>query len=510
MLEIDGYSLTLEDVWRVAHGLETNVALSAAARRAVDASRQVVERLLESGEPVYGVTTGFGRLSEIAVPPESRLEMQENLVRSHATGVGQPLDREVGRAVMLLRANSLARGNSGVRYEVVELLLSLLRAEVDPLIPEFGSVGASGDLAPLAHVALCLMGEGSVHGDSGPVPARSALERAGLEPVRLREKEGLALINGTQATAGQGVLALLRAEQAVETAELAGAMSLEGLLGTPTPFDERVHANRPHPGQVTSASRIRGLLTESEIRESHRHGDPRVQDAYSLRCMPQVHGAARDVMSFIRGVLEIEVNSSTDNPLVFADSGEILSAGNFHAQLIAEALDFLAIACTDLAAISQQRIERLLNPDLSTLPAFLANDPGVESGLAIAQVTAVDLLSEMRILSHPASVDTVTTSANKEDHVSMGMAAARKARRAVRCLQYELAVELMCAAQALEFLKPLTPGQGVAEGYKLIRQHVSPLAGDRVLSDDIEKLRELVDSGALSDIVLEHAKSAAG
>jgi histidine ammonia-lyase len=510
MLEIDGHSLTLEDVERVANGLETDVTVSADARRAIDASRQVVERVLESGEPVYGVTTGFGRLSEIAVPPESRLEMQENLVRSHATGVGAALDREVGRAVMLLRANSLARGNSGVRYEVVELLLSLLRSGIEPLIPEFGSVGASGDLAPLAHVALCLMGEGNVHGDGGLVPARSALEAAGLEPVTLLEKEGLALINGTQATTGQGILALLRAEQAVETAELAGAMSLEGLLGTPTPFDERVHANRPHPGQMTSASRLRALLTDSEIRESHRHGDPRVQDAYSLRCMPQVHGAARDVMKFIRGVLEIEVNSSTDNPLVFAAAGEILSAGNFHAQLIAEALDFLAITCTDLAAISQQRIERLLNPDLSTLPAFLAQDPGVESGLAIAQVTAVDLLTEMRVLSHPASVDTVTTSASKEDHVSMSMAAARKAGRAVRCLQYELAVELLCAAQALEFLKPLKPGLGVAEGYELIRKHVPPLAGDRVLSDDIERLRELVDSGALADVVFQRSTSSSG
>ncbi|MGD2153774.1 MAG: aromatic amino acid lyase, partial [Gemmatimonadales bacterium] len=343
MLEIDGHSLTLEDVERVARGREVDVALTADARRAVDASRQVVEHVLESGATVYGVTTGFGRLSEVAVPRESRLRMQVNLVRSHATGVGEPLDREVGRAVILLRANSLARGNSGIRGEVVESLLALLRAGIDPLIPEFGSVGASGDLAPLAHVALVLMGEGQVRGESGPLPARSALQAAGLEPLTLREKEGLALINGTQATTGQGVLALLEAERAVETAELAGAMSLEGLLGTPTPFDARVHANRPHPGQVTSASRLLALLTESEIRESHRHGDPRVQDAYSLRCMPQVHGAARDVMRFVRGVLEIEVNSSTDNPLVFTDSGEILSAGNFHAQPIAEALDFLTI-----------------------------------------------------------------------------------------------------------------------------------------------------------------------
>lgn len=510
MLEIDGRSLTLEDVERVARGLESNVILSADARRAIEASRQVVERALDSGEPVYGVTTGFGRLSEVAVPPERRLDMQANLIRSHAAGVGVPLSREVGRAVILLRANSLARGNSGIRVEVVELLLSLLRTGIDPLIPEFGSVGASGDLGPLSHVALCLMGEGHVHGESGPLPARSALEAADLEPVVLREKEGLALINGTQATTGQGVLATLRAEGAVETAELAGAMSLEGLRGTPTPFDEKVHVNRPHPGQTTSASRLRALLRESEIRESHRHGDPRVQDAYSLRCMPQVHGAARDVMGFVRGVLKIEVNSSTDNPLVFAESGEIISAGNFHAQLIAEALDFLTIACTDLAAISQQRIERLLNPDLSMLPTFLAKEPGVESGFATAQVTAVDLLAEMRVLSHPASVDSVTTSANKEDHVSMGMASARKAGRAVGCLQYMLAVELMCAAQALEFLKPLAPGVGVAEGYELIRRHVPPLDGDRVLSDDIERLRHLVEGGALRDVVLKYAGATDG
>jgi histidine ammonia-lyase len=510
MLEIDGHSLTLEDVRRVALGQETEVVLSGGACDAIDASREVIERSLEQGEPVYGVTTGFGRLSEVAIPPARRLEMQENLVRSHSSGFGDPLGREVSRTIMLLRANSLARGNSGIRRDVVRLLLSLLRRGIDPVVPEFGSVGASGDLAPLAHVAQCLMGEGFVHGDSGPEPAGAALKKAGLEPVRLREKEGLALINGTQATTGQGVLALLRAETAVETAELAGAMSLEGLRGTPTPFDARVQASRPHPGQATSAARLRALLAESEIRESHRHDDPRVHDAYSLRCMPQVHGAARDVMAFVRGVLEIEVNSSTDNPLVFADPGEIVSAGNFHAQIVAEALDFLTIACTDLAAISQERIERLLNPDLSLLPAFLAADPGVESGFMIAQVAAVDVLSEMRVLSHPASVDSVTTSANKEDHVSMGMAAARKAFRAVQCLQYVLAVELMCSAQALEFLKPLAPGAGVAAGYDLVRKHVRPLDGDRVLSDDIRRLRALVDEGAFRDVVLGIASGSAG
>ena len=502
MLEIDGRKLTLEEVERVARGREKDIRLSEEAGESIDASRRVVERSLLDGERIYGVTTGFGRLSEVLIPAPRRLEVQVNLIRSHSSGFGMPLGREVSRAVILLRANSLARGNSGVRRDIVELLLAFLQAGIDPLIPEFGSVGASGDLAPLAQVARCLMGEGLVHGEVGPEPTDAALKRAGLQPVQVREKEGLALINGTQATSGLGVLSLLRAESALETAELAGAMSLEALRGTPTPFDERVHAARPHPGQQTSAACLRSLLADSEIRESHRYGDPRVHDAYSLRCMPQVHGAARDVLGFVRRVLEIEINSSTDNPLVFAD-GDILSAGNFHAQLIAEALDFLTIAVTDLASISQQRIERLLNPDLSGLPPFLARDPGVESGFMIAQVAAVDVLAEMRVLAHPASVDSVTTSANKEDHVSMGMAAARKAWRAVACLQYVLAVELMCAAQALEFLKPLTPGAGVLKGYELVREHVAPLEGDRVLTDDIEQLRRLVDDGAPRDLVLQ-------
>ncbi len=501
MLEIDGHSLGLEDVGRVAYGRESEVRLSGAAASAIDASREVVERALDQSEPVYGVTTGFGRLAEVLIPPAQRMELQENLIRSHASGFGRRLGREITRAVLLLRANSLARGNSGVRREVVELLLELLRRGIEPVIPEFGSVGASGDLAPLAHVAVCLLGEGLVHGEPDPIPAAEALAKAGLEPLRLREKEGLALINGTQATTAQGVLALLQAEAAVDTAELAGAMSLEALKGTPAPFDERVHASRPHPGQAASAARLRALLAESEIRESHRHGDPRVHDAYSLRCMPQVHGAARDVLAFVRRVLEIEINSSTDNPLVFSDPGEIVSAGNFHAQLISEALDFLTIACTDLASISQQRVERMLNPDLSGLPAFLARDPGVESGFMTAQIAVVDVLSEMRVLSHPASVDSVTTSANKEDHVSMGMAAARKACRTVDCLTYVLAVELMCAAQALEFLKPLAPGLGAAAGYQLVRTHVQPLDGDRVLGPDIERLREVVRSGAFQEIV---------
>ena len=508
MLELDGRNLSLEDLERVALGEEPDVRLSPDACAGIEASRQVVERSLTQSKRIYGVTTGFGRLSEVLIPPARRLEMQENLIRSHASGFGQALGRELSRAVILLRANSLARGNSGIRLEVVELLLALLRHRIDPVIPEFGSVGASGDLAPLAHVALCLLGEGEVHGSDGRVKAAEALGAAGLEPARLREKEGLALINGTQATSGLGALALLRAETAVDTAELAGAMSLEGLRGTPVPFGEEVHASRPHPGQMTSAARLRALLTDSEIRESHRYGDPRVHDAYSLRCMPQVHGAARDVFAFVRGVLEIEINSSTDNPLVFAESGEITSAGNFHAQIVAEGLDFLAIACTDLASITERRIERLLNPDLSGLPPFLARDPGVESGFMIAQVAAVDVLSEMRVLSTPASVDSVTTSANKEDHVSMGLTAARKAARVVECLHYVLAVELMCAAQALDFLRPLQPGLGVRAGYALVRENVAPLDGDRVMGGDIERLRDCIDRGAFRDVVGRFTASA--
>ncbi len=507
MLQIDGHSLSLEDVARVAYGHERDLRLSEAAQAAMSASRDVVERALADSERIYGVTTGFGRLSEVLIPPARRLEMQENLIRSHASGFGRPLGPEISRAVIMLRANSLARGNSGIRVEVVELLLSLLRSGLDPVIPEFGSVGASGDLAQLAHVARCLVGEGQFHAEGSVEDAGAALARVGLKAVRLREKEGLALINGTQATTGIGVLALLAAEAALETAEMAGAMSLEGLRGTPTPFDPAVHESRPHPGQITSASRVRTLLTESAIRESHRYGDPRVHDAYSLRCMPQVHGASRDVLTYVRGVLEREVNASTDNPLVFSQSGEIISAGNFHAQVVSQALDFLAIACADLAAISERRVERMLNPDLSALPPFLARDPGVESGFMIAQIAAVDVLSEMRVLSTPASVDSVSTSAAKEYHVSMGLAAARKARRSIECLQYVLAVELMCAAQALEFLKPLTPGKGVGAGYDLVRQHVEPLEGDRVLGEDIERLKGLVDEGAFRDIVLEFGDS---
>jgi histidine ammonia-lyase len=499
---IDGRSLDLDTVGAVARAEATDLGLDADARGRMERSRAVVDAALTRNDRVYGISTGFGRLSEVYIGEARRQELQLNLVRSHASGVGRPLERAEVRAMMLLRANALARGNSGCRPVLVERLLDLIDRGLTPLVPEAGSVGASGDLAPLAHVALALIGEGRLDDGTGPRATAEVLAEHDLEPLSLLEKEGLALINGTQATTGLGVLSALAARTALETAEAAGAASLEALKGTPSPFHDSVHEARPHPGQRTSARRLRALLADSEIRESHRFDDPRVHDAYSLRCMPQVHGAAREVLGYAWRILTTECNASTDNPLVFAEGepgeGRIVSAGNFHAQIVAQALDFLAIALVDLASISERRIERLLNPDLSGLPAFLARDPGVESGFMIAQVAAVDLLSEMRVLAHPASVDSVSTSAAKEDHVSMGMAAARKLRRVVECLEYVLAIELIVAAQALEFHRPLRPGRGVARVVDVVRDHVAALDGDRTLTDDIERLRTALRAGAFA------------
>lgn len=499
-LWLNGESLGLEEVAWVAGSREIRVQLAPKARGAVGASRALVERMARGEEPVYGVSTGFGRLAEVVIPPEERRQLQRNLVRSHCVGVGAPLSRAEVRAIMLLRANTLARGHSGCRVVVVERLLDLLNAGIHPLIPESGSVGASGDLAPLARMALALMGEGEVEWRGEIVPAVRALQESGLGALELEEKEGLSLINGTQATTAVGILAFLRAEQALETAEVAGAMSLEGLRGTPEPFRAEAHVVRPHWGQRESAGRLWALLQGSEIRESHRHGDPRVQDAYCLRCMPQVHGATRQALAYVRKVLETEANSTTDNPLVLPGTGEVLSAGNFHAQIVAQALDFVAIALADLAAISERRLERLLNPDLSGHPPFLARRPGLESGLMMVQVAAVDLLAEMRLLAHPASVDSVPTSANQEDHVSMGLLAARKLRRAVECLEHVLAAELLCAAQALDFLRPLRPGRGVEEAFLHIRNQIPSLEGDRVLAPDLEKLAAMVRGGVFAQV----------
>ncbi len=505
-IQVDGRTLSLHDVERVAVDTATSPELEPDARARMEASRAVVEAKVSSGERVYGVTTGFGRLADVAIQEADRTALQHNLVRSHASGMGDPLDRASVRALILLRANALARGVSGCRPILAERLLDLLRHGIHPYVPEFGSVGASGDLAPLAHVAQALLGEGRTERGGEWSTADVHLAEAGLEPLSLEAKEGLALINGTQATTGIGILTLCAAERALESAEVAAAMSLEALLGTPEAYRREVHEARPHEGQMRSAEVLRGLLADSEIRESHRDGDPRVQDAYALRCVPQVHGAARHALAYVRGILETEANSATDNPLVFAEVDAVVSGGNFHAQIVSQALDLLAIAAADLAAISERRIERLLNPDLSMgLPAFLTARPGLESGFMIAQVTAVDLLAEMRVLSHPASVDSVTTSANQEDHVSMGLAAARKARRVVQCLERVLATELMCAAEGIEYRRPLRAGRGVERAHEAVRARVPRLDGDRTLGPDLETITELVRAGTFHDIARETA-----
>ncbi|MBX6362880.1 MAG: histidine ammonia-lyase [Gemmatimonadetes bacterium] len=499
-LELRGDALGLEDVEAVTRPPYTPVMLAPAARERVLAARAVVERAVAEGRVVYGLTTGFGALAEVAIPLERIRELQVNLIRSHAAGVGAPLPEDEVRAVMLLRANVLARGHSGVRPAVVELLLEMLNRGVHPVIPERGSVGASGDLAPLSHLALVLIGEGEATLRGERLAGAEALRRAGLEPLALEAKEGLALNNGTQVQTGIGVLALRRAERAVETAEVAGAMSLEALRGTPDAFDEAIQRVRPHPGQRESAARLRALLASSQIRESHRYGDPRVQDAYSLRCMPQVHGAARQALAYVRQVLEIEVNSVTDNPLIFPEEGRILSGGNFHGQPVAQVLDLLAMACADLASISERRIARLVDPALSGLPAFLTADAGVNSGLMMAQIVAASLVTEARLRAAPASTDSVPTDANREDHVSMGVAAALKAREAVGLLETVLAIELLAAAQGLEFLKPLRPGAGVERAYDALRSVVPPLREDRVLAPDIDAALALVRRGDFAAI----------
>jgi len=492
MVEIDGGSLTLEQTEKVSDGDEVSLASSVLPR--IQRARAFVEDIIARGEVVYGINTGFGALADVMIPPEKLRELQVNLVRSHCCGVGEPLAERIVRAMMLQRANVLAKGYSGCRVEVIETLLRMLNARVHPVIPSRGSVGASGDLAPLAHLALAVIGEGEANFNGPRVSAAEALEAAGISPLMLEAKEGVALLNGTQAMTAVGGLALLEAERLANAADVTGAMSLEALKGTPVAFDHRIHAVRPHPGQIKSARRLRELIEGSEIRESHRDRgvDPRVQDAYALRCMPQVHGAVRDSLAHARRILEIEINSATDNPLVFPESGEVLSGGNFHGEPIALTLDYAAVAIADLGTISERRVERLVNPDLSGLPAFLTPEPGTNSGMMIAQVVAASLIAENNVLAHPASVTNLPTSGNKEDHVSMGMTSALKFAHVVKNVGMILAIELMCAAQGLDFLKPLKPGPRLAKAHSLVRELVPSLERDAPLSGYIESLTSLV------------------
>lgn len=499
-LELHGNALSLHDVERIARSSQTRVSIGESARKRVEASRALVDQVIAENRVVYGISTGFGALAEVVIPRARIHELQLNLIRSHAAGVGAPLPEDEVRAIALLRANVLALGYSGVRPQLIELLLELINRRVHPVIPEKGSVGASGDLAPLSHLALVLIGEGEAVYEGARMHGAEALRRAGLAPIVLEAKEGLALNNGTQVQTGIGILAFQNVKRALESAEVAGAMSLEGLRGTPDAFHAAIQQARPHVGQAESAARLRTLLQNSEIRESHRDNDPRVQDAYSLRCMPQVHGAARQALAYIEQVLEVEANSATDNPLIFADEGLVLSGGNFHGQPVAQVLDLLAIACADLASISERRIARLIDPVLSGLPAFLIQEPGVNSGMMMPQIVAAALVADIRNRAHPVSTDSVPTDNNKEDHVSMGVHAAIKARECARMLEQVIALELMVAAQALEFLKPLKPGLGVQQAYEIVRAAVPPLDKDRELWKDIEQMVALVHDGRFANL----------
>ncbi len=498
MLEISGQRLTLEQIDRVARG-RLAVALTDDARARMHLSRDVVDTAVREGRVVYGVNTGFGRLADFHISPAQLETLQLNLVRSHCCGVGTPLSEPEVRALMLLRANVLARGNSGARVIVCETLVQMLERGVHPVIPEKGSVGASGDLAPLAHLALALIGEGHCRWNGATVPSANALREAGITPLRLAAKEGLALLNGTQAMAAAGGLALHRARRVAILADLAGAMTLEALLGTPSPFDRRIHEARPHPGQVASAARLRELLEDSEIRRSHLSNDPRVQDAYSLRCMPQVHGAVRDALEHVCGVVELETGSATDNPLVF-ENGEVLSGGNFHGAPLALGFDYAAIAMTDLISIGERRIDRLVNPHVNEgLPPFLSAQPGLSSGFMIAQVCAAALLNESRVLSHPASTDNTPTSGDKEDHVSMGMTGALKLRQIVTNAEQVLAIELLAAAEGLDYRAPLRSSKSIERARAIVRTLADRLTEDRPLSYDIERVAGAIQGGAFDE-----------
>jgi len=505
-LKLDGTSITLEIAERVLAGESFPVRLTRDAERAVRGSKQLVERKVRSQSALYGINTGFGKLSRVRIDDHDLAGLQVNLLLSHACGVGPMLAPGVARLALLLRANSLARGHSGVRPELIELLLRLFEAGVVPLLPSQGSVGASGDLAPLAHLGLLLIGRGEGRLNGRSMKGARILRTLGLEPLTLAPKEGLALINGTQVSTALAVEGLIAARRLLRVADLAVATTIEALRGTVRAFDPRIHALRPHPGQQTVANNVRRLLKGSQVLKSHRNCD-KVQDPYSLRCAPQVHGAARDTATHVEQILVREMNSVTDNPLLFPAGGEILNGGNFHAEPIAMAADFLAIALAELGNISERRIENLVNPDLSGLPAFLSPTPGLHSGFMVAQVTAAALVSENKTLCHPASVDSIPTSGGKEDHVSMATWAARKLGCVAENTKVVLAIELLAAAQGLDLQRPwIEPGRGVAAAYRAIRSRIRRLAKDRVLATDIARSRELIEG----DVLLDAAEEAAG
>jgi histidine ammonia-lyase len=500
-VQLNGNDLSFQDLREVVYQRRP-VQLSSAAHEKVNAARALVDALVTENKLAYAITTGVGKLSDVRIEPAQNRQLQLNLIRSHSVGVGDPLSQAETRAMMLLRANSLAKGLSGVRSEVISHLCEMLNRQVHPVVPSQGSVGASGDLAPLAHLALGMIGEGEALFADTCMKSSEALARAGIKPLVPEAKEAISLINGTQGMLAVGTLALLQAENLAATADVLGAMSLDALQGTDVAFDERIHAARPHTGQMTVAANLRRLIAGSSIRESHKHCG-RVQDAYSLRCIPQVHGAVRDTLEFCGRTFSTEMNSAVDNPLVFVQGdsrGDILSGGNFHGQPLAFALDYLAIVLTALAGISERRIERLVNPALNEgLPPFLASDAGINSGFMLPQVTAAALASENKVLAHPASVDSITTSGNKEDYVSMGMAAALKLKRLIANTTYVLAIEACAAAQALDFLAPLKTSAILQQAHATIRRVSPRIEHDRVLAVDISSIASIITEGALSE-----------
>jgi histidine ammonia-lyase len=504
-IAIDGERLTVDDLYRlVLDGAEGEIP--GAARERMDSSRAVVERLVEAGTAVYGVNTGFGKMASTRISREEIHQLQYNLVRSHACGVGAPLSEHATRAMLALRANAIAKGFSGVRPIVAQTLVAMLNRGVHPVIPSQGSVGASGDLAPLAHLAQVVIGEGQATFHGSPMTGAEAMLAAGISPLVLEAKEGLALLNGTQAMLALALLALREAEILVDTADISAALSLDALRGSPAAFDARIASVRPHPGHATTARNIERLNRGSEIRESHRSPDkdPRVQDSYSLRCAPQVHGAVRDALSQIRATLTIEINSATDNPLVFASgasSGEVVSGGNFHGQPLAMAADQMAVALATLGGISERRIEQMTNPQTSQLPAFLIRHAGLNSGFMILQVTAAALASELKPLAAPHSVDSIPTSANQEDYVSMGMGGARRLEPMLANLRNILAIELLAACQGIDLLSPLRPGPDTRRAYDIVRALSPVVEADRSLAADIEAVEREVDKGTFAAIL---------
>lgn len=501
MIKLNGQALTASEVVTVARNY-TPVTLGEDSLKRIQSARHLIDTIAAEGRKVYGVTTGFGHLSRVRIKQDELVDLQHNLIRSHAAGVGEPLSDDVTRAMMLLLAASLSRGNSGVRVEVVQSLIALLNARITPIIPSRGSVGASGDLAPLAHLALVLIGEGEVLYRDTKQPGAEALKQANIQPLTLQAKEGLALINGTHLMEAIAILALHDAQVLLRAAEVAYTISLEGLMGSHVPLDERIHARRGQRGQQVSAARLRSLVGESEIVVSHADC-PRVQDPYTLRCAPQVFGAIRDALEYCETIFERELDAVTDNPLVFPEDGDVLSGGNFHGQPLALALDMMAIALAQLASFSERRIFSLMGPhdwDEGGAPLFLTPNPGLNSGLMITQYAAAALVNEIKILAHPASIDSIPTSANMEDFVSMGVTSAHKLRRVIEQTQQVVAIEFLCAAQLLEFRLPLRPGKGVQKATDVVRSHVKKLEGDRVLSPDIVALTECIKRGEFEPI----------